>query len=53
LPIAIRDLRSGIPIKAVAEKLGYETIGAFSTMFKKNMGRSPGKYMSTTQESGQ
>ncbi len=47
LAIALRDLRSGIPIKTISEKLGYESISAFATMFKKYMGRPPGKYVST------
>ena len=33
LAIALSELRSGVPIKIVADKLGYESIAAFSTMF--------------------
>lgn len=47
LAIALKDLRSGVPIKVIAEKLGYESVNAFATMFKKSMGRSPGKFGDT------
>jgi AraC-like DNA-binding protein len=53
LAVALRELRSGVPIKIVADKLGYESIAAFSTMFKKHLGRPPGRYVSTSPESGQ
>lgn len=45
LAIALRELQSGVPIKTIADKLGYESIAAFSTMFKKYMGQPPGKYL--------
>jgi AraC-like DNA-binding protein len=41
LAIALRDLRSGVPVKVVAEKLGDESMSVFATMFKKYMGRPP------------
>ena len=46
LAVALRELQSGVPIKAVAGRLGYESIAAFSTMFKKYMGQPPGRYVS-------
>lgn len=48
LAMALRDLKGGVPIKVISESLGYESVSAFSTMFKKSMGRPPGKYIAAT-----
>ncbi|WP_439403493.1 helix-turn-helix domain-containing protein [Bradyrhizobium sp. DASA03068] len=47
--MASRELRSGRPIKALADKLGYESAAAFSAMFKKYMGQPPGRDLSTVR----
>ncbi|WP_315927330.1 AraC family transcriptional regulator [Mesorhizobium sp. SP-1A] len=48
LAMALRDLKAGIPIKVISESLGYESVSAFSTMFKKSMGKPPGRYLSAS-----
>jgi len=37
------------PIKALADKLGYESAAAFSAMFKKYMGQPPPRDLSTVR----
>jgi len=43
---AIRQLQSGARVQHVAFDLGYGSVSAFSTMFRKMTGRAPGHYMS-------
>lgn len=45
--IALRELASGRPVQEIAEILGYESVTAFITMFKKAFGNTPAKYMTT------
>ncbi len=52
LAVAMRDLRLGVPIQRVAEALGYESVSAFATMFKKNLGTPPGRYAKGRAELG-
>ncbi len=44
LLIAIRELAAGAPVQRVSETLGYESVTAFITMFKKALGLSPTRY---------
>jgi len=44
LLIAIRELAAGAPVQRVSETLGYESVTAFITMFKKALGLSPARY---------
>lgn len=44
LIIALQELASGISVQNVAAKLGYESVNAFITMFRKTMGSTPAHY---------
>ncbi|WP_302539574.1 helix-turn-helix domain-containing protein [Bilophila wadsworthia] len=44
LVIAIQKLSDGVSVQQTAWDLGYESVTAFITMFKKALGTSPGKY---------
>ena len=44
LVIALRELASGATVQAVAHRLGYESVSAFITMFKKTLGSTPTQY---------
>lgn len=46
---ALERLAKGHLVQSVALDLGYESPSAFITMFKKAMGKPPGKYMATPQ----
>lgn len=46
LIIAIRSLAAGATVQQVSGDLGYESVSAFITMFKKALGASPAKYLS-------
>lgn len=53
LLIAIRELASGVSVQQVSAVLGYESVTAFITMFKKTLGKPPAKYLSSiTQSNG-
>lgn len=43
--VALRWLYSGVQVQRVADDLGYESVSAFITMFKKALGASPAKYL--------
>lgn len=47
LLIALRHLASGASVQQVSAALGYESVTAFITMFKKSLGQSPTKYLSS------
>ncbi len=47
LIVALRYLISGMTVQNVAESLGYDSTTAFITMFKKALGTTPGRYLST------
>jgi AraC-like DNA-binding protein len=47
LIIALRQLAAGQTVQRVAEELGYESVTAFITMFKKSLGKPPGKYFAS------
>ena len=42
---AISRLSSGISVQFVSEELGYESVSAFITTFKKALGKSPKEYI--------
>jgi AraC-like DNA-binding protein len=44
---ALERLAGGDSVQAVAFDLGYESVSAFITMFKKALGQSPGKYLAS------
>ena len=46
LIVALRQLASGEAVQTVAGNLGYDSVAAFITMFKKALGSSPTQYFS-------
>lgn len=44
LIVALHRLSAGLAVQRVAEDLGYESVTAFITMFKKSLGKPPAKY---------
>jgi AraC-like DNA-binding protein len=53
LIVAIRELASGASVQQVSADLGYESVTAFITMFKKALGKPPARYLSSvTQNTG-
>ena len=52
LIIALRELASGVPVQNVATTLGYESVNAFITMFRKEMGSTPAHYFAERKNSG-
>ena len=53
LIIALRELAAGSSVQQVAAELGYESVTAFITMFKKALGKPPAKYLSAAMHSGE
>ncbi|ANN67540.1 AraC family transcriptional regulator [Bordetella bronchialis] len=47
LIVALRQLAEGRTVQRVAEELGYESVTAFITMFKKSLGKPPAKYFAS------
>ncbi|MCM0148597.1 helix-turn-helix transcriptional regulator [Photobacterium galatheae] len=43
--VALQQLNSRVPVQRVAENLGYESVSAFITFFKKALGKSPKQYL--------
>lgn len=43
--LALQKLASGDSVQRIAEELGYESVSAFITFFKKTLGQSPKQYM--------
>ena len=52
LIVAIRELASGASVQQVSGDLGYESVTAFITMFKKVLGKPPAKYLSSVVHRG-
>jgi AraC-like DNA-binding protein len=44
LIVALRQLSSGATVQHIAGDLGYDSVTAFITMFKKSLGQPPGAY---------
>jgi AraC-like DNA-binding protein len=47
--IALQRLSAGARVQQVAEDLGYESVTAFITMFKKALGKPPARYFADRQ----
>ena len=47
LIVAIRELASGASVQRVSADLGYESVTAFITMFKKALGKPPARYLNS------
>lgn len=47
LMIALSKLAEGQSVQNVAGILGYDSVNAFITMFKKSLGKSPTQYFSS------
>ncbi|HKU06938.1 MAG TPA: helix-turn-helix transcriptional regulator [Bradyrhizobium sp.] len=45
LVVALRELAGGAAVQNVAAVLGYDSVNAFITMFKKEMGSTPAQYL--------
>lgn len=45
LIVALRELTSGASVQQVSADLGYDSVAAFITMFKKALGKPPAKYL--------
>jgi AraC-like DNA-binding protein len=45
LVIALQQLALGESVQRIAEELGYESVSAFITFFKKTLGKSPKQYI--------
>lgn len=45
--VAIRELASGASVQRVSGDLGYESVTAFITMFKKALGQPPARYLAS------
>lgn len=43
--VGIRDLTAGETVQTVASNLGYESASSYTTMFRKTLGRPPGRYI--------
>lgn len=41
---ALQRLSAGVPVQRTAEDLGYESVSAFITMFRKTLGKTPARY---------
>ncbi|WP_296745234.1 helix-turn-helix transcriptional regulator [Mesorhizobium sp.] len=52
LIVALRELASGASVQRVSGDLGYESVTAFITMFKKALGKPPAKYLNDMQAGG-
>lgn len=52
LIVAIRELASGASVQRVSGDLGYESVTAFITMFKKALGKTPAQYLCSIAQNG-
>jgi AraC-like DNA-binding protein len=52
LIVAIERLAAGEPVTSLAMDLGYESTSAFISMFRRNLGTSPGRYFSASERIG-
>ncbi|SFJ81806.1 helix-turn-helix transcriptional regulator [Bradyrhizobium sp. Gha] len=51
--IALQRLSAGDSVQSVSEVLGYDSVSAFITMFKKALGKSPARYFSDGVKRGE
>ena len=52
LIVALQRLSVGTPVQLVSQDLGYESVSAFITMFRKALGRAPTRYMAERNLAG-
>ena len=52
LIVAMHQLAAGQSVNRVADHLGYESVTAFISMFKKSVGKPPAKYFAELTQSG-
>ncbi|MET1025627.1 MAG: helix-turn-helix transcriptional regulator [Dongiaceae bacterium] len=52
LIMALQRLSAGASVQEVSEYLGYESVSAFITMFKKAVGKPPARYFSDKESGG-
>jgi AraC-like DNA-binding protein len=52
LIVALRELAAGATVQQVSADLGYESVTAFITMFKKALGKPPAKYFADIGQNG-
>lgn len=52
LIVALRELSAGASVQQVSAELGYESVTAFITMFKKALGKPPARYLSDIVQNG-
>jgi len=52
LIVALRELSAGESVQRVSADLGYESVTAFITMFKKALGKPPARYLSSIAQHG-
>ncbi|KJG07987.1 AraC family transcriptional regulator [Photobacterium kishitanii] len=45
LVLAFKKLSDGMPVQLIADDLGYESVSAFITFFKKKLGTTPKQYL--------
>jgi AraC-like DNA-binding protein len=50
LVVAMRELAAGASVQRVSGDLGYESVTAFITMFRKALGKSPRKYLADLRD---
>ena len=50
LIVAIRELAAGASVQRVSADLGYDSVTAFITMFKKALGKPPAKYLNSVEQ---
>jgi AraC-like DNA-binding protein len=43
--LALREISAGVSVQNVSAILGYESVTAFITMFKKALGQTPTRYL--------
>ncbi|KAF1035772.1 MAG: HTH-type transcriptional regulator NimR [Herbaspirillum frisingense] len=49
LMVALQQLASGASVQRVSQDLGYDSVSAFITMFKKTLGKPPARYIAERQ----
>ncbi|MGL9618165.1 helix-turn-helix transcriptional regulator [Bradyrhizobium sp. U531] len=51
LIVALRELTAGASVQQVSADLGYDSVAAFITMFKKALGKPPARYLADVLQS--
>ena len=50
LVVAIRLLAEGMSVQRVSEDVGYQSVNAFISMFKKLLGTTPARYLQEREQ---